>query len=773
MSTPLWKRYAHWLHLRWPAGKVERLPEVREDGTTLMRGVRIVGDLTGVPLLKFAADSGARAAAACAGELRKENLDTPEGAAELAIVGGGVAGMAAALEAGRRGVRAVVFEAAEPFATVVNFPRAKPIFLYPETMRTEGGLRLAGEVKESLLEELEAQRRAAGIEPRRVKITRLEAAGADGFIRLHHEDGEPFRARRVIVAIGRSGEHRKLGVLGEELPKVFNRLHDPAEFTGKRVLVVGGGDSALEAALALARAGAETTLAHRGIEFSRAKVENVEALAEAGVRVRLGARVERIAEDAVVLARGKDGAASGGGGCAHETLENDVVFTLVGREAPLDFFRRSGLPVRGEGTWLGWAALVAFLLLCVFVYSWKGGGPMEGWIDPRAWADGWREAAADRSTVLGTLAVSAGARSFYYTLLYSLAILAFGIDRMRRRRTPYVRRQTWTLIAVQWLPLFLLPELLLPWAGYNGFFSGGGVGEALGDALFEKYIPTEVYAAGIWPEWGHPRAYWRAYGFILAWPLNVYNTFTAAPHWWWLGIGAAQTFVLIPWLVWRWGKGAYCGWICSCGGLAETVGDRHRQKMPHGPFWNRLNFVGQAILALAFALLGLRLAGWLLPGSWADTVFPRLLEGKNAEGDLAGVFIFSYKWGVDVLLGGILGVGLYFKYSGRVWCRFACPLAALMHIYARFSRFRIFPDKKKCISCGICTSVCHQGIDVMSFANRGLPMEDPQCVRCSACVQVCPTSVLAFGSYASDGRIELEKLSATQQRLHATNEASQ
>ena len=68
-----------------------------------------------------------------------------------------------------------------------------------------------------------------------------------------------------------------------------------------------------------------------------------------------------------------------------------------------------------------------------------------------------------------------------------------------------------------------------------------------------------------------------------------------------------------------------------------------------------------------------------------------------------------------------------------------------MNIYTRFSRFRIFAQKEKCISCNQCTSVCHQGIDVMAFASQGKPMEDPQCVRCSACVQVCPTGVLAFG----------------------------
>jgi len=66
-------------------------------------------------------------------------------------------------------------------------------------------------------------------------------------------------------------------------------------------------------------------------------------------------------------------------------------------------------------------------------------------------------------------------------------------------------------------------------------------------------------------------------------------------------------------------------------------------------------------------------------------------------------------------------------------------------VFTRFSRFRILADKKKCISCNVCTSVCHQGIDIMNFANKGLPMEDPECVRCSACVQSCPTGVLTFG----------------------------
>lgn len=750
----LFARYTHWLHLRWPAGLVEKLPEVRADGTTAVPGVRVVGDLTGVPLLKFAADSGARAAQAAAAELgaTRAGAEAADGPADLAIVGGGVAGLSAALEAKKLGLRFVVFEAAQPFATIVNFPKAKPIFTYPTEMKPAGELSFRADVKEDLLAELEAQRLAAGIEPRRARIERLERRG--DLLFLHHADGQPFRARRVIVAIGRSGDHRKLGVPGEELDKVSNRLHDPAAFAGQNVLVVGGGDSALEAASSLARAGASVTLSYRGKELSRAKPENVAALAPAGVSVLLESTVRSITAERVVL-KTRDG---------ETTLPNDAVFSLIGREAPLEFFRRSGIPVQGETSLAGWLGIAALLLFCAFVYTWKGGGPTESWLNPSAWTAGLRESASDRSTLLGTLAVSMQSRSFYYTLIYSLAIFAFGLDRIRRRNTPYVTRQTWTLMAVQWLPLFILPEILLPWAGYNGAFSSG-LGALVGDNLFEKYISAADYAAGAWPAWGHPRAYWRAYGFILAWPLNVYNVFTASPHWWWLGIGFVQTFVLIPWAVWRWGKGAYCGWVCSCGALAETMGDRHRHKMPHGPFWNRLNFIGQVFLAAAFALLAVRVAGWIFPGSWPDRVFVRLLDGKGTDGALAAGFVFSYKWFVDVLFGGILGVGLYFKYSGRVWCRFACPLAALMHVYARFSRFRIFAEKKKCISCNVCTSVCHQGIDVMAFANKGLPMEDPQCVRCSACVQSCPTGVLSFGQLLADGRPLFDGLPASPVRM--------
>lgn len=726
-------RYADWLHLRWPSGTVERLPVVDEIGRTRVPGLYVVGDLTGIPLLKFSSDTGARAVARIAEEPGFEDARARKqaGVRDLVVVGGGVSGFAAAMEARKRGLDVEVLEASEPFSTIANFPAAKPIYTYPSEMTPFGDLQFTAQVKEPLLDELRAQARAAGVVPRIGRAERVERA--DGVLSVVLAEGEPVRALRVVVAIGRSGNFRRLGVPGEDLGKVSNRLHDPREHAGRDVLVVGGGDSALEAAIALAESGAAVTLSYRKPEFARPKPDNVarvEALSKVrgkgGIELMLATQVASIAEREVVLRDEKK---------VERRLPNDAVYTLIGREAPLEFFRKSGVPIQGEWTVRSFVSLALILLAAVFVYHWKKGGVYFG-ISEAFQARGWFPFAvpawwqslggpfADPSTLLGTLKVSLGEPGFYYSLAYCVCVVAFGIARIRRRKTPYVRVQTWTLAAIQVVPLFLLPYAILPWIGNNGHFDGGALG-----SFADEFFPKANY--------GHGREYWRAFGFVLAWPLFFWNVFTEQPMWGWLAVSLVQTFVIIPLIVWRWGKGAYCGWICSCGALAETLGDSLRQKMPHGKNWNRLNLVGQVFLVFAFALLVARSLAWAFPGGPFGTVFQWLF--KNAP-------VFNYVWFVDLLWAGILGVGLYWHFSGRVWCRFACPLAALMHVYARFSKFRILPEKKKCISCNVCTSVCHQGIDVMNFANKGLPMADPECVRCSACVQMCPTGVLQFGT---------------------------
>ncbi|HET6273795.1 MAG TPA: 4Fe-4S dicluster domain-containing protein, partial [Bacteroidota bacterium] len=308
---------------------------------------------------------------------------------------------------------------------------------------------------------------------------------------------------------------------------------------------------------------------------------------------------------------------------------------------------------------------------------------------------------------------------FWYSFLYTTTILTFGLRRMYVRPTRYIKLQTWSLILIQALPLFLLPEFILPalWKA-----------NVLHPWLVENLFPP--YSAG-----GEP-TFWRASGLILAWPLFISNVVSDAPTTVWLVLSLLQTFVLIPWIVVKWGKGAYCGWICSCGAMAETLGDEYRKTALHGPIPKKWENLGQTVLLVIFVITAAKLL----------TVFLGMevpffnLKSFTAQAEKV------YSVVVDVIFAGILGLGVYFFFSGRVWCRFACPLAALMHIYARFTRYRIFADKKKCISCNICTTVCHMGIDVMSFANKGIPMNDVECVRCSACVVNCPMEVLTFGS---------------------------
>ena len=133
MFNPI-KHYTHWLHTRWPAGVVEKLPDSGELGLTNVPGVRIVGDLTGIPLLKFSSKTGAEAVRAILAEPEFQRSEdrgqrSEKETFDLAIIGGGVSGVSAAIEARKAGLSFKIFEATQPFSTVANFPKAKPITL--------------------------------------------------------------------------------------------------------------------------------------------------------------------------------------------------------------------------------------------------------------------------------------------------------------------------------------------------------------------------------------------------------------------------------------------------------------------------------------------------------------------------------------------------------------------------------------------------------------------------------------------------------------------
>lgn len=785
MRIPIVGPYFRWLQKGNPTGTVERYPEIDSECRSSVPGLYIVGDLTGVPLLKLASESGARAArhiladpdfAARRGRDKSHEKDD-ERSHDVLIIGAGPAGLACALACARAGADYRVLESSRPFSTIENFPPGKPILAKPDGYAAVSPLAIRDGSKESLLADLHGQIQGQGLEMRvGVRVDRVRRDGER--LRVETSQGV-FSALRVVLAIGKTGDARRLGIPGEDLPHVSNRLIDPGDFRGKKILVAGGGDTAVEAACALAEAGNHVILAYRGSALSRPKPENRERLEF----LREGGRIETAFGSVPKAIRPGEAVLTGPQG--ERTLPADQVFVLIGRELPVAFLKRSGIrmaggPAGGKGA-AGFVFLAAMLAFFCMVYFGKAGAARDvfrgahgladnlrayltvpfrsdiartlpwslhhySWYPSLCFLLGWAGSLAfliagpaaliaalrRRSRYFGTpwarfksayfiavavsftwiyfrflLGENAGwseSPTYWYSLLYSLTVVVFGLRRMAVKKTRYIRRQMLVLMAVQVFFLFLLPFHLFHPLIQSRFAA-------------DSWLMREVFPAGKY----------SCFGLVLFWPLDM-NDFGRSAFWTWFPF--VQTFGILFFIVWRWGKGAYCGWICSCGGMAEALGDESRETAPHGKRPKRMENIGQIVLAAAMALTAAGYASRHLGAGplWLDT------------------FRGVYKLGIDVFFAGVLGLGLYFFLSGRVWCRFGCPLAALMHVYARFSRFRIFAEKKKCISCNICTKSCHMGIDVMNYANQGIPMNDVQCVRCSACVQACPTETLAFGS---------------------------
>ena len=807
------KKYFNWLQKDVPMGEVERYPEIDNNGETSVKGVFIIGDLTGIPLLKLAAESGKKIIDQFEDDqaFQKQRANKNEqDILDVLIVGAGPAGIAAGIEASKRNYNYKILESAKIFNTIINFPKAKPIIAAPDDYEQQSDLKINDGIKESLIEELNEQIKSKKLHiSEGIMVEKIEKLNSH--FKIITNDLE-FKALRVILAFGKSGNARMLNVRDEDLPKVYNRLIDPNDAKNEDVLVVGGGDSALETAIAVSECAKSVSLSYRKQSFARPKEQNFSKLNELvklnKIKLYMETNVKEIKENSVLLSD-----------INGELIEinNSMVFTLIGKELPTEFFKRSNIKMEGE---LSLIAKLQFALLLLFagvLYFGKSSadfykhffGKLDSWGDifenvfstnfiykfftlpkvilsslfsneVKIWnvtkyinagvayfafigfvllgiyllykflkeyspkiKPNWQTFKYLYFLFVGVFfaVIFFGGRyfgfqlldksqGFWYTAFYSLTILLFGLHRMKMKPTRYIKLQTWTLILIQIFPLFLLPEFIFPFLGSIG---------ALGAK--DGFILTQVFPNG---------SYWRSYGFILAWPLNFSNLYNSNITAFWLIFSIFQTFVVIPYIVYRWGKGAYCGWICSCGALAETLGDDYRTLAPHSAKAKKWENFGQWALVVAFTLTAFKLVSVLY-----NINIPIINEKISYTTDFLHKF---YYLGIDVIFAGVLGVGVYFFMSGRIWCRFGCPLAAWMHIVSRFSRYRIFSEKKKCISCNICTKVCHMGIDVMNYANKGIPLNDVECVRCSACVVNCPTQVLTFGSLPkSDTNNELYK----------------
>lgn len=311
------------------------LPHVSETYETNIQGVYIAGELGGMGLIKNSVEQGEAAVNSIAKALTKKGGNTHD----LIIIGAGPAGISASLTAKKHGLDFITLEQDSLGGTVFNFPRSKVVMTAPMNLPLYGKVKLFDTSKTELLALWHDALSKNNITIQ--ENTKVEGVQIDGSIfRVFTNKGDEFKTKTVLLAIGRRGSPRKLGIPGESLEKVAYRLLEPENISGKKVVVVGGGDSAIEAALSLAEQNS-VVLSYRGDAFARVKPKNREkldaALQQGKLELKLKTNLVKIEKEEAVLV---DPDAE-----LHENIENDLVYIFAGGELPTQFLEKVGVQV--------------------------------------------------------------------------------------------------------------------------------------------------------------------------------------------------------------------------------------------------------------------------------------------------------------------------------------------------------------------------------------------------------------------------------------------
>lgn len=309
------------------------IPLVKPNFETNIPGLFIAGELGGMGLVRKAAEQGRQAMNAIKDKIKGER----DAGLDVLIVGAGPAGIAAGLGAIQHKLRYLIVEQEDSLGgTVYHYPRNKVIMTAPVQLPIVGKVRMSEISKEALLDFWNGIVDKTDLKISfRERMERIESKGRSFKVKT---SGGEYSARAVLLAIGRRGTPRKLDVPGEELPKVVYRLIDPEQYRGQKVLVVGGGDSALEAALSIAEeADTRVALSYRGDAFGRVKPKNRQRLEDAQktgrINVLLKSNVIRI-ESGEVLLETESGPI---------TLPNDAVIISAGGVLPIDLLKSVGI----------------------------------------------------------------------------------------------------------------------------------------------------------------------------------------------------------------------------------------------------------------------------------------------------------------------------------------------------------------------------------------------------------------------------------------------
>jgi thioredoxin reductase (NADPH) len=312
------------------------IPVLTPSFETSVPGIFVAGELGGMGLIRNALEQGRQAVEViCSARSRGgDRLD-------LVIVGAGPAGFAASLTALSKRLHTVTVEQESLGGSVFQYPRGKLVMTAPATVPLVGKIDLRRTTKEALLGFWQEVERKTGVKVNyRERVDDIVRDGAGFIVKTTKAT---YRTHSVLLAIGRRGTPRKLGVTGEELPKVVYRLIDPEQYQGQDVLIVGGGNSALEAAASIAEnGGRNVVLSYRGEAFGAANQANRERVTVAAqnhnLQIMLKSNVRRILTEAVVIAQ-ED---------REFQINNDAVIVNAGGVLPTDFLRRVGINVEAK-----------------------------------------------------------------------------------------------------------------------------------------------------------------------------------------------------------------------------------------------------------------------------------------------------------------------------------------------------------------------------------------------------------------------------------------
>ena len=366
---------------------------------------------------------------------------------------------------------------------------------------------------------------------------------------------------------------------------------------------------------------------------------------------------------------------------------------------------------------------------------------------------------------------------FVYGTLYTFAIIMFGIKFiLKYRHNKYQILRTISVMFFQLFLAYLIPEIL--------------------EILNPETATTNYFSKDL----------------KNMWPLNYdffadYNmtgmTKSGFLGYFFLFFGLAMVFLVSPVLTYLYGKRWYCSWVCGCGGLAETAGDPYRHLSNKSESaWKVERWVIHSVLLFSFVMTIAIIYGYLgndpekflltRSGFTMITILLLLLLGggylflqSKTDEDrdekikyivfgtiIAVAMILAINWlagssnafflnnytfrsiyglYIGAIFSGIIGVGFYPLLGNRVWCRFGCPMAAVLGLQQKLlSRFRITTNGSQCISCGNCSTYCEMGIDVRAYAQKGQSIVRASCVGCGVCSAVCPRGVLKLENGSID-----------------------